>query len=250
MYEYLNLAKEDIDTAKLLYKERKYSNALYHYHQSVEKTSKYIGFSIGGISEKQFISIRHDPIKVFKLLFRYFEKESKGLLPAIDPHIFTNAKQIIVFESEEIIVKSTRNMLKSISNEKKVINDEQFSSPFEAVIDYIKKTLPNFDLGFGNNELFKKYATASLKGQAINTILLINYGIKILEILLVNSLICAKFKPDEFRYPSNKIKNPIEYFNESNALIENLDFFLNSMNIPIELAPKINWKQENILSSF
>lgn len=246
MNEYLKLAQEDLEAAKLLFKQKKYSNALYHYHQCVEKTSKSIGLSIGGITEGQFADIRHEPIKVFKLIFNYFEKQYVGLLPPVDPHIFTNAKQIIDLESEEATVASAWNMLKSVINEKKIINEELFHSPFEAVVDYIKKTFPNVDLGF-DNELFKKYAAVRLKNQAINTILLINFGIKILQILLINALICAKFKPDQFRYPSNKIKNPIEYFNENNAFIKDLHFFLNSMNIPIEFAPKINWKQNNTL---
>jgi hypothetical protein len=242
MEELLKLAKEDLETAQLLYKGKKYSNALYHYHQSVEKAGKYIGLSIGGISEAQLTDISHDPIKVFKLLFKYFDKQSDGLLPPVDPHLFTNAKQIIDLESEEDIVKSAWNMLTSISNEGKIINEEQFPSPFDAVVDYICKTIPDFNLGL-DDELFKQYAAMRLKNQAVNTIIFINFGIKILQVLLINSLICSKFKPDQFRYPSDKLGNPVEYFNENNALIRDLHFFINSMNIPIEFALKINWRE-------
>lgn len=241
MVNLLKLAKEDLEIAQLLYKEKKYSNALYHYHQSVEKASKYIGLLIGGISEEQLFEIRHDPIKVFKLLFKHFDKQSDGLLPSLDPHLFTKAKQVIDAGSEEEIVKGAWNMLLSISNEGKIINEEQFASPFDAVADYIKKTFPELNLGL-EDELFKQYVAVRLKDQAINTIILINYGTKILQVLLVNSLICSKFKPDHFRYPSDILGNPAEYFNENNAFCRDFHFFINSMNIPIEFAPKINWK--------
>ena len=242
MDQYLKLAKEDLETAQLLYKGKKYSNALYHYHQSVEKASKFIGLAIGGISEKQLTDISHEPIKVFKFLFNHIEKQSSGLLPPVDPHLFTNAKQIIDSESEEEIVRSAWEMLKSISNEGKTINEEHFPSHFDAVVDYIGKTIPNFNLGL-ENELFKQYAAVRLRDEATKTIIFINFGIKILQVLLINSLICSKFKPDQFRYPTNKLGNPAEYFNENNPLIRDLQFFMNSMNIPIEFAPKINWKQ-------
>lgn len=246
MEQYLKLAKEDLETAQLLYKSKKYSNALYHYHQSVEKASKFIGLSIGGISEKQLTDINHEPIRVFKFLLKHFEKQSDGLLPPVDPHLFTNAKQIFNLESEEEIVRSAWNMLKSISNEGKIINEEQFPSHFDAVVDYISKIIPNFNLGL-DDELFKQYAAVRLKDEAIKTIIFINFGIKILQVLLINSLICCKFKPDQFRYPTNNLGNPVEYFNENNPLIRELHFFMTSMNIPIEFAPKINWNQSPLL---
>lgn len=242
MDQYLKLAKEDLETAKLLYNGRKYSNALYHYHQSVEKTSKFIGLAIGGISEKQLKVISHEPIKVFKFLLNHSEKQSGGMLPPVDPNVFTNAKKIIDLESEEEIVKSAWNMLKSISNEGKTINEEHFPSHFDAVVDYISKTIPNFNLGL-DNKVFKKYAAVRLKDEATKTIIFINFGIKILQVLMINSLICSKFKPDHFRYPTDNLGNPAEYFNEYNPLIRDLYFFMNSMNIPIEFAPKINWNQ-------
>lgn len=242
MEQYLKLAKEDLETAQLLYKGKKYSNALYHYHQCVEKASKFIGLSIGGVSEKQLTDISHEPIRVFKFLIKHIEKQSDGLLPTIDPHLFTNAKNIIDLESEEEIVRSAWSMLKSISKEGKTINEEQFPSHFDAVVDYISKTIPNFNLGL-DNELFKQYAAVRLKDETTKTIIFINYGIKILQVLLINSLICSKFKPDQFRYPSDKFGNPIEYFSENNALVRDLHFFINSMNIPITFAPKINWQQ-------
>lgn len=242
MEQYLKLAKEDLETAQLLYKCKKYSNALYHYHQSVEKASKFIGLSSGGISEKQLTSISHEPIRVFKFLFNHIEEQSGGILPQVDPHLFTNAKKIIDLESEEEIVRSAWNLLTTIINEVKAIDEEQFPTHFDAIVDYISKTIPSVNMGL-DNKLFKQYAAMRLKDESTKIIVFINFGVKILQILLVNSLICSKFRPDQFRYPTNNLGNPVEYFNEGNPIIRDLQYFMNSMNISIEFAPKINWNQ-------
>ena len=247
MSDLLELAKEDLEVSQLLYNEKKYSNALYHYHQSLEKAVKHVGLSIGGISESQLKNdIKHDPIKVFKILFKYFSDRSNGLLPPIDTNLFTNAKQIIDCSSDSEVVNGAWNMLKSICNEERIIKEDQFPSAFDAVCYYIGTIMPELNLGL-DNKLFKQYAAVRLRNEAINTICIINYGTKILQVLLVNSLLISKFKPDDFRYSNEKIGNPMEYFNESNPIIRDLHFFINSMNIPINYAAKINWKQDSIL---
>jgi len=241
MEDLLKLAKEDLEVAHLLYEKKKYSNSLYHYHQCVEKSIKYIGLSIGGITTQQLNKeISHDPINAFKLLFKYFKEQSNGLIPDIDPHLFTNAKKIIDSGSEKEVVSGAWNTIQSISNEGKIINDNQFPSAFEAVCDYIKRVAPTMDLGLDNNP-YKKLVAITMEKEAVNTIIFINYGMKILQVLLMNSLICSKFKPDNFRYPSSELGNPIEYFNENNPLIIDLPLFMKSMNIPIEFAGEINW---------
>ncbi|ADQ78619.1 HEPN domain protein [Paludibacter propionicigenes WB4] len=241
MEDLLKLAKEDLEIANLLYNNKKYSNSLYHYHQSVEKSIKYIGLSIGGITTQQLNKeISHDPINAFKLLFKYFKGQSNGLIPDIDPHLFTNAKKIIDSGSEKEVVNGAWNMIQSICNEAKIIHDDQFPTAFEAVCDYIKKIAPAMDLGL-DKDPYKKLVAITMEKEAVNTIILINYGMKILQVLLMNSLICSKFKPDNFRYPSNELGNPVEYFNENNALIMDLPLFMKSMDIPIEFAGKIKW---------
>jgi Uncharacterized conserved protein related to C-terminal domain of eukaryotic chaperone, SACSIN len=248
MKQYLKLAREDLEAAQLLYEGKKYSNALYHYHQSVEKASKSIGLAIGGVSEKQLTDISHEPIKVFKLLFTYFWKQSDDRLPKPDFHMFTNAKQVICSGSEEEAVRSARNMLKSIGDEGKIINEELFPTPFDAVIDHIGRAMPDVNLGL-DSESLKHYVAMRLKDEVLNTILLVNRGMKILQILMINSLVCCKFKPDQFRYPTNSLGSPIEYFNENNPLVRDLHFFMNSMKIPFEFAPKIKWGQNSLLST-
>lgn len=242
MEDLLKLAKEDLEVAQLLYDNNKFSNSFYHYHQSVEKSIKYIGLSIGGITYQQLNKeIGHDPIKAFKHLFKYFKEQSNGLIPDIDPHFLTNTKKAIESGSEKEVVSGAWNAIKSISNERMVINHDQFPTAFDAVCDYIKRVAPSMDLGLDKNP-YKQLVAKTMEKDAANTIILINYGMKILQVLLINSLICSRFKPDNLRYPSDEFGNPIEYFNENNVLIIDLPLFMKSMNIPIEFAGKIKWK--------
>lgn len=248
MEDLLKLAKEDLEVAHLLYDKKKYSNSLYHYHQSVEKSIKYIGLSIGGITTQQLNKeISHDPINAFNILFKYFKEQTNGLLPDIDPHIFTNTKKIIDSSSEREIVNGAWKQIETICNEKKIINNEKFPTAFDAVCDYTKRVAPQIYLELDNNP-YKNLVAVTLEKDAVNTIILINYGMKMLQVLLMNSLICSKFKHDNFRYPSATLGNPVEYFDENNALIIDLPLFIKSMHLIIEFADKINWgKKSNLL---
>jgi len=241
MKELLNQAKEDLEISQLLYENKKYSNALYHFHQSVEKSVKSIGLSIGGINSKQLQSdIRHNPIKVFKHLFKYFASNSGGFLNDPDPHLFTKAKGIIDSRTEEDVIEEVSNMLKSIYDEPKNINEEEYSSPLDAFCSYVNKVLPEIDLKL-DSEYNRKQVELRLGNDIINTINIINYGTKILQILLTNSLLCCRFRPDEFRYSSEKFGNPVDYFNENNPIVKELEFLISSMSIPVKFGLEIKW---------
>lgn len=245
MKDLLNLANEDLKIAVLLLKKKKYTNALYHYHQSVEKTVKFVGLLMGGISENQLDKdIRHNPIKVFKLLLKYFSKESEGMLPITDPHLFTNVKQLIDSGTEESIINNAMLMLKSVYNENYMIQVDDFPTPFDAYCDYLNKGAPENKFNL-DNDIFKEYAATQFKELAAKTIIFVNYGSKIFQILLANSLVCSKYRPDNFRYPSEELGNPVDYFNNKNEIVKNLHFFLDSMKFTIKYAPKIDWLNKN-----
>jgi hypothetical protein len=243
MERLLKLAKEDFEIAQLLYNEKKYSNALYHYHQSVEKTVKYIGLSTGMISEVQLIkNISHNPINAFRILFKVISEQYNGLLPPVDSNIFDKAKNIIESKSEDYLVMQVIDNIKALCNEKKIIDEDQYPSQIDALTDYVSKMVPSMVNVYKiENEIEKKYVATRLKSEINNTIIFINYGIKILQILLMHSLICSKYKPDLFRYASPQIGNPVEYFNEQNPIILGLPFLIETMNIPITFASDINW---------
>ena len=243
MEEMLLIAKSDLETAKLLYREKKYADSLYHYHQCVEKIVKYIGLSTGKIADEQLSKeIKHDPIKIFKLILEYASEQLNGILSPIDKHLFTNAKQIIDSNSEEFIVNQVKSTIKSIYNEKYVIDVRKYSSHFDAVCDYISKVIP--EMASRLNELKDNQYMQNIFGHQVEDFLLfINYGVKILKILLMNSMICCKFKPDDFRYPNSKIGNPLGYFKKKNPFIKNLPYLMKSMELPLKYAGQIKWSQ-------
>ena len=245
MEEMLHFAKEDFDIALLLYNEKEYSNALYHYNQCVEKTVNYIGLSTGSISEDQLKDISHKPIKVFSYLFDHIRKQSNGLMPPVDPRIFDEARKIIELKSEDQIVIECISILKLIANEKDVINEMLYPSRLEALRDYISKNLPEIDLGL-DDEKYKDELAIYFDKKVQSFILFINCSIKILRILFINSLICSKFIPDSFRYTTESIGSPIEYFNKNNAFIKGLPYLMKTMNIPIQFSAELDWKSNSL----
>jgi len=244
MEKLLILAKEDLDSSSLLLKESKFPNAFYHYHQSVEKTTKYVGLKIGGISEQQLFEIRHDPLKVFSKLLNYWTLTPNRYLHEVDIHIITNLKQIFDKNNDQEAITLIINSIKLIKKEPLKINVKQFSSPFEALCDYAERTKAdiNFDL---ENELSKKYAVVALKENTNDLINAINYGTKIISLLFMNSLVCTRYSPDQLRYPSKKISNPISFFSNAHPLIKNLPTLIITMKTSIEMSSQIKWNLHN-----
>jgi hypothetical protein len=245
MEDWLKLAKEDLDTSGILYRKQKYSYALYHYHQSVEKTMKYIGLSTGKISEKQLIKdIRHDPINVFRWLFRIINEQYAGLLPPVNPNFFEEAEQLIRVTSEDQLINQVIDSIKTVCNDKKIIDEDKYPSHLDAIQDYVSKTFPDMARNFEfKSELHKQYTAVALRDKIVDAIIFVNYGLKILYILLMHSLLCWKYKPDSFRYTNAQVGNPMEHFNHSNPIVIKLPSLLKTMNFAITLASDINWKQ-------
>lgn len=85
------------------------------------------------------------------------------------------------------------------------------------------------------------YVAASKRQESIDMINLLNYGIKVFHVIIINSLICCKYKPDEFRYPSRRLGNPLLYFQEDHPLVKDLHLFIETMDRSVKLAATINW---------
>ncbi len=240
MEEMLLLAKEDSEVAKLLLKNCKYTNSLYHYHQCVEKTIKYVGWSMECITELDLKEISHNPIIVFKKLVNLFSTKYKGLISPPDKHLFTNAKQIVDSKSDEFLINNAGLMLKESFGEKYLIEENKNQTPLQALESFIKnndyKTMKDL-----NGNLIVANIALLNDELILNTIRTINYGTKILQVLLVNALICSKYKPDDFRYSSSKIGNPLSYFNSENYIVKNLHYFIDSMDIPLKYSEHILW---------
>ncbi len=241
----LNIAIQDIKSCAVLYKAAQYPNSLFYFQQSVEKSIKSIGLTMGSISEEQLQKdIRHDPTKVFAKMFDHIANNSNGLQPPFDAHEITKAKQVIMQGSEQDAVDAFKNYMQGIIKQPKLIDES--ISPFEAVCNYVSKALPNLDLGH-SDPLFRSYAEVRLKKQTEEMILLVNYGTRIMQLLMGYALLLSKYKVDDFRYPSIAYGDPNEYFNEQNPLVENLPLLIMGMDsLVLKFTDKIPWKQSNL----
>lgn len=68
MNDLIKLATVDLKSAEVVFQQQIYNNAIYFYHQAVEKSVKYLGLQIGIIDNNALKKIGHEPIKVFKIL--------------------------------------------------------------------------------------------------------------------------------------------------------------------------------------
>lgn len=241
----LNIAIQDIKSCDVLYKAAQYPNSLFCFQQSVEKSIKYIGLTMGCISEEQLQKdIRHDPTKVFTKMFNHLANNSDGFLPPFNAHEITNAKQVIMQGSEQDSVDALKNFMQYIIEQPELIDAS--IPPFEAVCNYISIISPNRDLGL-SDPLCKSYVEVRLRKQVEEVILLVNYGTRIMELLMGYALLLSKYKVDDFRYPSDVYGDPNEYFNKLNPLIINLPLFIMGLNsCVLKFADKIPWKQSSI----
>lgn len=67
--ELLKIAKRDLEASKTLYKYGSYPQAIFNYHQSLEKTIKSFSLAINIITEKDLQPYNHKPFNIFKKLF-------------------------------------------------------------------------------------------------------------------------------------------------------------------------------------
>lgn len=60
--------------------------------------------------------------------------------------------------------------------------------------------------------------------------------------LFLNSCLCSKYKLDSYRYNSESIENPVDYFSETNPIVLRLDIFIKSLSICLSQIENIKWK--------
>ncbi|MDQ0593401.1 MULTISPECIES: HEPN domain-containing protein [Chryseobacterium] len=230
MNDLLQIARNDINTAELLFNNKIYSNAIYFYHQAVEKAVKYLGLRIGVIDTDDLRrKISHNPIKVFKILD---EKENIFGGQGID-NFASIIKQLtdeqLVNNTLSEIEKSTRNLydldsnISSFQNFKNYIVDKNFEE---------KESL----LSIEENAYYNKMASDFFNQ--------LNVGATIMRMLFLNSCLCTKYSLDSYRYSSTEVGDPIEYFSINNPIILKLDIFIKSVKICLSQLNVIKWENE------
>ncbi|MDR7757422.1 HEPN domain-containing protein, partial [Riemerella anatipestifer] len=228
--DFIELAKNDIESSEILFKYKKFSNSIYFYHQAVEKVVKYLGLQIGIINENELKRISHNPLKVFSIL-----DAKENIFKGQGGDDF---KMMLKKMTDEEIARQTLSSIdESLSNLYEIDNKKSY---FQNFIEYIKdKEFPDKLI------LMKIKENAYYNKMAENFFSQLNIGVVILKILFLNSCLCTKHKLDTYRYSSQEIPNPIEYFSQGNLLIANLPIFIKSIKLCLSQIEKIDWKNKN-----
>ncbi|TGN29500.1 HEPN domain-containing protein [Empedobacter tilapiae] len=247
------LSFEDLKVSKLTYTNGNFSNSLYHFHQSQEKLIKSIALKINLIEEKDLKKISHNFIKLYDKYIEYIKTSPivSNLINEADlMDIHEKSKQLEPSEFVGFIVNEYCNIL-----ENEFIRDkEDNESHFDLMVDYFKNLeyidqMPDFQkvLDFENeDEIIKKYIKEKLEEPSKQYYYQIKYGPKILLILIINCIFCSYYKPDDFRYSSEKIKNPIEYFNDKTPIVISLKALINNMIELYKIIPQIEFQKNYV----
>lgn len=238
---FLKMSRMDLKASKTLYKEKLYAQALFSFHQSVEKAAKYLALSCG-ITENEFKQkIKHNGIKLFKEMFKKVQIQN-DLIPM----------ESIPFQDFEVLeaelkILSTGEVASFLSRQVSLTNKEPFpipiqdmSKPLQLVIDYLIK------LGVTHELIVKPmaeweyaYIEKTLKISALKAIATINLSSKIFPLLFSFIVFTNYYKVDDFRYPSANIEDPLNYFTVDNPYVSELARFFPILENIITLIEKM-----------
>jgi len=154
----LNIAKGDLKASKSLYLSKLYSQALFYYQQSVEKSFKTMFYSMGLLSYKEMVKdISHNPLNIFVLI----KKREKGSIVNLDK-LYSKFPEIAKTE----LIKIPSKFYKSL-DENKIREFFQISSEVYNNDGEIKDVVKSLDglyketieiSGKGkNNKLYKEF---------------------------------------------------------------------------------------------
>ncbi|OBW43568.1 HEPN domain protein [Chryseobacterium sp. MOF25P] len=227
MNDLIKLATVDLKSAELLFQLQIFHNAIYFYHQAVEKAVKYLGLQIGIIDNNALKKIGHEPIKVFKILDeveKVFHNEELtefvSLIKKLTDEQLVNKTLLEIEQSTQNLYELDFN-LSYFQNLRIYIADKDF--PQKDIISTIEE-----------NSYYNKMAKEFFNQ--------LNVGAVIIRMLFLNSCLCSKYKLDSYRYNSEKIENPVDYFSETNPIVLKLDIFIKSLAICLSQIENINWK--------
>lgn len=129
---WIEIAKSDLKSAQLLYKNGHYRNSYYFFQQASEKALKAFSLKHQFISEKEFQNIKHDIFKLFKAFLSNEEQKlisSAEGISANSDHLkkiaelvknknqFTEAKKIFDLSTNEEIINISLEDLNSMLRE-------------------------------------------------------------------------------------------------------------------------------------
>jgi HEPN domain-containing protein len=112
---FINLAKDDLKSAKLLHTEKQFRTSYFFFQQAVEKANKAYGLYNGLIDEKELRNISHDQFKIHKKDIDKQEEEIKKFI--------ANFEVIPFLQNNPLVTKNqTEEYHKKLINGKKFID--------------------------------------------------------------------------------------------------------------------------------
>lgn len=236
---WIDIAVHDIESCRVLYKNGNYSQSLFHFHQSVEKCTKHIALIMGGFDEKELKSFSHNLTKVFKEMARKFNSNKEDFDNKHIDYLIRDKQNTITNGKEDIAIHTVKKIINCELKDLPTINDK-------SIKDYYLK----FCEEFAPNNLkdiwcFYEHEEAySLRLHARDIYIKDHYGPIIIEVLFMLSMFLSRYKVDDFRYPSDKIGNPINYFNKEHIWTKDAEYFIHLMeSFIVPMVREIKWDE-------
>ncbi|MGM0502516.1 MAG: HEPN domain-containing protein [Bacillota bacterium] len=214
--ELLEIAKKDLDSSKLLYENEFYPQAMFNYHQSLEKITKSFSLANNIITENDLKEYNHKPFTIFrnlyKNLFGFFKEQIKteGVLENND----LSNNDISKFDL--FVDEANDNLDAAQSNQRKYLNIAE--EELVESLDLIKKLENNF-MGKNND-----YNSEDDK-QKIDQLMLVYIYLGKLSMLISSShaTYSRYVFPDEGQTPSkiyNKKHSIIKNYNDIHNILK------------------------------
>lgn len=245
---FLQIASDDLQASKILYKKKKYPHSVFFFEQSVEKTCKYLLLSNNVLDVDQLNKkIRHNSIIVFKLYSDYI---IKGVTALFDiSHDQKNNFNII---TPKEVVEDLKTGISTFEN----MSNERFSELNQSVMDMQLALLKQFSDNTYINSKYNKFFNSdpetlfnffsnyikldknekmmlenNIKDPAFKTQLFKNIenalastrrSARIEQTLMVLSQIFSSHS-ERTRYPDNNLNScPNTLYNKTSILVQNL----------------------------
>lgn len=274
---FLNLAFDDLNSAKLLYEEQLYPQAVFHLQQAVEKAIKSLGLYIGIITEEQAKKeIGHKGLILFEKTTDHIGNSLVKIGKVVREHPeLKQITEITSYDFTDLERKSQEftDKFRQISKEtdrKKIISSEELHFAFEQLdelnhnLEVVKKAMEKNP--FSDEEINRKKQEYlkelqpllryfpdkkdeieqnldSLLNQLKSKEFLIGVILPIAEIScaalsLYHLAIITQPHAMAARYPDGEF-NPAEFYTEENPLIREFPQLMDHVYSPLSLLDKI-----------
>ncbi len=111
---WIDLSFDDLKSSRLLYDNSHYRTSYFFFQQAVEKANKVFGLVTDQITEKDFLEIGHDQIKIYRRGIVKKENEIKVLIKALDNYKKIKDDDLLGRNTFEIYQNSLNTSLRYI----------------------------------------------------------------------------------------------------------------------------------------